>query len=266
MWLCVPGWLRLKVYRVLLRNSEETSSPRAHYLGFGLYAKCGHHTTVVEALATHFVATNTSIPAPNVLDVLADKKMGTFFLMSRVPGRPLRDMDGTLDSVSPKQLAAFKETMDDWLTQLRALTPPNDDIVSGFLGGPLFSFRIDMNRHVGPFPSTSVFHAQPFCTLRSIRDPFMLALVERVRAKQHRLCFTYGDISPTNILVDDNYRPTGLVDWECAAWMPEYWELAATLWRRQRYTAWFESFSEILPQYRDEMVVERELWKIICPW
>ncbi|KAI9826020.1 MAG: hypothetical protein M1826_006818 [Phylliscum demangeonii] len=39
--------------------------------------------------------------------------------------------------------------------------------------------------------------------------------------------FTHGDIAPRNILVDSGtYEVTGVVDWECAGWYPDYWECA----------------------------------------
>ena len=38
--------------------------------------------------------------------------------------------------------------------------------------------------------------------------------------------FTHGDVAPRNILVDESYRITGIVDWELAGWYPEYWEYA----------------------------------------
>lgn len=47
--------------------------------------------------------------------------------------------------------------------------------------------------------------------------------------------------------------------------MPEYWELTATLWHRQRYLEWVEAFTRALPHYGDELVVETELWKTACP-
>lgn len=36
--------------------------------------------------------------------------------------------------------------------------------------------------------------------------------------------FTHGDIIPQNIMVDENYQVSGIVDWEAAGWYPDYWE------------------------------------------
>ena len=53
--------------------------------------------------------------------------------------------------------------------------------------------------------------------------------VELSKALEHRsrtyykICLTHGDLTPHNILVDENVRPVALIDWETAGWMPEYW-------------------------------------------
>jgi hypothetical protein len=36
--------------------------------------------------------------------------------------------------------------------------------------------------------------------------------------------FTYGDLTPRNIMVDGNGQITAILDWERAGWYPEYWE------------------------------------------
>lgn len=38
--------------------------------------------------------------------------------------------------------------------------------------------------------------------------------------------FTHADIAPRNIMVDEQFNITGLLDWERAGWYPDYWELA----------------------------------------
>ena len=60
----------------------------------------------------------------------------------------------------------------------------------------------------------------------------MRRLSKRTGQKPYRICFTHGNISPTNVLVDKNYVPVGLIDWGCAGWMLEYWELTSSLYRR----------------------------------
>lgn len=254
----------MAVYRTLLYFGKPSCSSRVSQLPFGLYSKRRYGTTVAEALATQFVQENTSIPVPTILDILIDSNTEVFLLMTSVAGRPLGDV-GHLKKASKLQRAMFAETMRGWLEQLRALPPPPGSVISGILGTPLFSYRLDFDDRLGPFESQDVFHAQYFCTLPPEADPDLSSLASRIREKRYRLCFTHGDLNPSNIFVDDSFKPTALIDWECAAWMPEYWELTVTLWRRQRYAEWVEAFSRALPQYSDELAVEMELWKTACP-
>ncbi|KAF8965981.1 hypothetical protein BDZ97DRAFT_1917976 [Flammula alnicola] len=196
MWallLRMPQTLRTSVYRCVMRVGEQTSSPSVFRLPFGLYAKAGDDSNVIEALATQYVSMNsTSIPVPTILDIIKDDSVGSLFLMTRVPGRPLADMEGDLDTLSPEQLSVFSNTMRDWLTQLRSLTPPSDGLVCGFLGGDFSSYRIKFDSRVGPFESQDVFHAQAFCTLRPSSGSTISALAQSVRQKRYRICLTHG--------------------------------------------------------------------------
>jgi thiamine kinase-like enzyme len=38
--------------------------------------------------------------------------------------------------------------------------------------------------------------------------------------------FTHGDLVPRNIMVDEQYRITAVLDWESSGWFPDYWEYA----------------------------------------
>lgn len=265
LWLRMPQKLRMIIYRCGIRVGKATTSYNVFRLPFGLYAKVGNESNITEALATQYVSLNTSIPVPTVLDIAKDH-IGTLFLMTQVPGQPVSFIKGGLDNASPDQLSIFANTMRDWLTQLQSLPPPNNTSICGFLGGDFLSYRIDSRVRVGPFESQDIFHGKMFCTFRPGADPAIVTLAESVRQRRYRMCFTHGDLSPNNILVDDQFRPVGLVDWQCAAWMPEYWDFTTSLWRRQRYLTWFNAFKSVFPQYEDELAIEMELWKTICPY
>ena len=294
LWLRMPQKLRMFIYRCGISVGKPTSSYKVTCLPFGLYAKVGidsnvmeelfgadlvsmntsihipkKHTgtdsNIMEGLATHFVSMNTSIPVPTILDIAKDHN-GTLFLMTRVPGTPVSDIDGGLNVASPEQLSVFTNTMRDWFTQLQSLRPPGDGSICGLLGGDFWSYRITFNYRVGPFESQDIFHEKMFCTLPPDADSAIVVLAQSVRQRRYRMCFTHGDLSPNNILVDDQFRPVGLVDWHCAAWMPEYWDFTTAMWRRQRYLPWFNAFKSVFPQYEDELAIEMELWKTICPF
>ncbi|PIL25240.1 hypothetical protein GSI_13129 [Ganoderma sinense ZZ0214-1] len=267
IWQLVPRLLRLKVYQCLIYFGKPTASPRVRCLPFGLYVKHGRDATVAEALATQYVSVHTTIPVPTILDVLLDSVGAPLILMTRVPGRPLADMPGSANDLSDTQLSAFTNTVAGWLAQLRQLDPsPSGPAVCGFMGTPFMSYRIYHDEYVGPFSSLDEFHSQYYCTLPPQADPDIRALAKRTREKPYRICFTHGDLSPNNILVSEDYVPVGLVDWGCAAWMPEYWELTSSIYCRQIYLGWVHIFKAALPQYEEELAVEAELCNFISPW
>lgn len=41
-----------------------------------------------------------------------------------------------------------------------------------------------------------------------------------------RTVFTHADIAPRNIMIDEQNKVTGILDWEYAGWYPDYWEYA----------------------------------------
>ncbi|KAJ7922086.1 hypothetical protein B0H13DRAFT_1506091, partial [Mycena leptocephala] len=132
-----------------------------------------------------------------------------------------------LRGASDRQLQHVKDNLSDWLTQLRALPKPHGERVCGFTGGPLRSFRIGQEP-VGPFDAVADFHSQPFCTVhRNDYDKATPDIQQLILARPHKhygIQLVHGDLLLHNILADENLCPTGIVDWECAAWMPEYWE------------------------------------------
>ncbi|TRM65150.1 kinase-like domain-containing protein [Schizophyllum amplum] len=266
-WLCLPSVLRLKAYKALEHYGHDTGSTAVVELPFGLYAKRRYGTTVTEALVTQHISLNTTIPVPAILDVLRDNRGEIYFVMTRVPGKEVAAKARSLNDYTDEELTTFVATVGGWLAQLRGLgPPPYGASVCGYMGGSLMSYRIKHDAAVGPFASQDEFHAQYYNTLPEHANTDICHLCARIRQKRYRLCLTHGDISPNNILVDDDYKPVALIDWGCAAWMPEYWELTSALYRRQRYHGWVKTITRALPQYEDELTVEMEQWKFISPW
>lgn len=215
----------------------------------------------MEALATQYVEQNTTIPVPTILDVLPTENNNVLILMTRVSGFPLGWPGYVLKERSKQQQAGFREGLRDWLEQLRALPPPPGGRVCGFTGGQFYTYRFDFDYPVGPFESLEEFYI--CCPVPARAPPEILSLATRIRTKPYRLCFTHGDLAPHNILVDEELKPIGLIDFGCAAWLPEYWEFTYALWRRERYEAWASTFKQIFPQYCDELAVEREIWRVL---
>ncbi|KAG6841786.1 hypothetical protein C0991_006670 [Blastosporella zonata] len=252
------------LWRFADKGGGDTSSPYVmHLIPFNLYAKKGN---IQEALATQYVAENTTIPVPTMLDAIElGPEKGGFLLMTGVKGREYGPTGITLDEMSEGQRTVFTETLRGWFEQLRCLPPPDDHTISGFTGMGLMSYRINHFYLSGPFQSQDQFHAQRFCQPFEPYDDALRAALEIRAKKQYRICFTHGDIRPHNILVDENLRPCALIDWECAAWMPEYWEYTQTVYLRERYIGWKKVFTDIFPDYNAELTVERAVWEHYTP-
>ena len=243
-----------------------TASGSVTRLPFGLYIKEGFNA-VEEVAATRYVEENTSIPVPHIFDCvsvgdLECPRLG-LIVMQAVPGKNLGTQHEALHDLSEQQQDIFVETLRGWFEQLRSLPPPDERRISGFLGGGLFSFRIGdiVGEPSGPYPSQNEFHAEEFCTpWASDDEEFNRALDMRSRT-QYKIYLTHGDLTPQNILVDENIRPVALIDWETASWMPEYWEYTRALYLRERYVGWCEAFKRIFPGYESELMVESAIWK-----
>ncbi len=258
----------MRVYRFLSALGRPSSNaPGLRRLPFGLYAKFGAPGILQEAAALQFVAEYTTIPVPVVLDALEDPDIGPFLLVSRVPGTPLSRMPRSVDTLTPEHITTIADTLRDWLNQLQYLRSPYGRTLCGYYGGALTSYRIHIKDAVGPFRSQEKFHEQEACRLTEAHDAHISALAAIIRQKTYDVCLAHGNVAPENVLVDKEYRPAGMVGWECAAWMPSYWELTAGAWTaRGLGGVWSHILVRCLPQYTDELKVEQELWKTYTPY
>ncbi|THH18807.1 hypothetical protein EW146_g2248 [Bondarzewia mesenterica] len=265
-WLHFPSSVRTLAYKVLrwialkLRTRESVNVIR---LPFNLYAKYGRTVLRTEAFAMQYVAQHTTIPVPTILDLVEDNG-GVFILMSRLPGQPL-GITRDLNTMPSPQVLLFEIAMRDWLDQLRSLSPPNPDVVSGFDGGPCMSDRIKQEEFVGPFPSQREFHQYLYHTVGKRHHNALRVIAAQSHGVPHRICFE-SDIHPNNILVSRDGHLTGLIDWECAGWYPKYWEYTKTIYLRAGYAEWSAVFQRIFPQYENELMVEKAFWGVHNPW
>lgn len=87
------------------------------------------------------------------------------------------------------------------------------------------------------------------------------AKITSVHARQYRSVFIHTDLHPSNILIDRG-RLTGIVDWECAGFFPEYWEFTKLMYGAMRD----EELQQIIrgafteSGYEEELEAEKLLW------
>ncbi|QQK47077.1 Protein kinase-like domain [Penicillium digitatum] len=255
LWILVPHLIRAKWYGVLLKLGRHLY-PRSftglvHQLPFGLYAKeCTRSANEGETLK--LVERYTSIPAP----LQVDEYQGThrFLIMTAMPGQTLDVVFHRLSYSERKQLSKDLKSV---LSQLRSI--PNETLYrfGDSHGGPLFDYRFPSGI-CGPFHQISEFNA--FLVHKHVRTETR-DKIAAVHTRPYRSVFTHADLHPRNILIDRG-RLSGIVDWECAGFYPEYWEFTKLFYGAQPspdvQSVIHDAFIE--DTYEEELETERLLW------
>ncbi|RMD43111.1 hypothetical protein DV735_g1999, partial [Chaetothyriales sp. CBS 134920] len=239
-WLYIPPWLRLRCYLLLGRfgawfyggGIEHT----VQRLPFGLVLKrCIRYPSSAqnEPNALRLVERYApDIPAPRVVDV-GESNGETCLLMTHLPGQMLNDV---LHLMSYAERDRFADDL------ANASTAAALFLFCNTLGGPVIDHRIP-DGSGGPFRSEAEFNAHLTSHLECL--PGDIVGEENVRY-DHRSCFTHSDFHCTNLLVDRG-RLRGIIDWECAGFLPEYWEFTKAMYSARQHPA--------------ELEVERKLWR-----
>jgi len=231
--------------------------------------KIGRHVKVTEADALRFIASSTEVPVPEVFGAYERDGLGSIF-MSRVNGTPLYDALHNMDKPQVErvieQLAGFVKS---WM-KLRGdffgcigFKPCRDVFFQHIpaIGMP--------SQEYGPFRSRSEYCNGLIEALRNSRpgghlDAYDAQLVERIRRLGDGYAvFCHGDLTPDNILVDDQLSVVGIVDMGVSGFsIPEreYFEAKS----RARNPLWSSMIDSIIPKPSDETYallsdLEREL-------
>ncbi|RHZ43117.1 uncharacterized protein CDV56_100442 [Aspergillus thermomutatus] len=78
-----------------------------------------------------------------------------------------------------------------------------------------------------------------------------------IRSRPCRSMFIHADLHPSNILIARG-RPSGIVDWECASFYPEYWEFTKLMYGAERFPEIQQILRDAFPEdsYEEELEVE----------
>ncbi|KAH9926398.1 kinase-like domain-containing protein [Fomitopsis serialis] len=262
----MPVVLRLSAYKLLLWIGQRIYNRASAYtqrVPFDLYIKYGPAVRKTEAAATDYVGRHTTIPVPRVLDTFQDSRGDTLIVMTRLPGVPF-GLHFDIEDLTLAEAAAFEATLREWLSQLRML-PASSEAVCAFDGSACRAMSVKQDHDFGPFPTQHEFHDFLY---KQVPRRFHEDLRKKAAAshsKPHRIVLTHGDLHPNNILIH-NGRLSGVIDWECAGWFPEYWEYADAVEKRPNYRAWCDVFRRIFPQYEEERAVEEAIRRVANPW
>ncbi|WEW59815.1 hypothetical protein PRK78_005295 [Emydomyces testavorans] len=256
LWYVVPKVVRVMIYRRLRRVGKSRYpiqfSPLVQRLPFGLYLKMCARCNENEQNALKLVERYTSIPAPLFVDTFQDENE-TFFVMTGVRGQRLEQV---FHRMSYKERDQLIDDISRYVGQLRHIPNVTAYPIANTVGGPVIDHRIPDGRG-GPFKAESDFN-------HYISDkrgsPEERRVIASVHSRKHQVIFTHSDLHPSNILIDRG-RLSGIVDWECAGYMPEYWEftkaMCGVLNREQWEDLWRHTFGT---RYEAELKAERILW------
>ncbi|UNI23845.1 hypothetical protein JDV02_010839 [Purpureocillium takamizusanense] len=214
-----------------------------------------------EIEAMQYVTNNTAIPIPKIYEVHITHNQQIFIEMEYINGEDL-DTSWRVDGrLSQEQKNAICTDIKNYVSILRDLQPPAEDLVASALQNPAYDGRIGA-RFFGPF-SHREFHSLTRGHLRM--DDVAIVLgeeVEKVHTTSYRTCFTHGDLVPRNIIVR-NARVAAIIDWGFAGWYPEYWEFTKGHYDFFPKEDWSEHLHQAIPPYKMELIAEQVLWEML---
>jgi serine/threonine protein kinase len=183
--------------------------------------KIGIKVNLSEAEAMRFVACKISIPVPTVHDAY-EQEGRSYIFMSRVHGKPLGQV---WNSLATEQKASIVRQLHHYVAELGTLS---GDFYGALWDSPcgdiFFHHHPFQNEKIqyGPYVSRQEYNAGLVAALANSRPDQTLSASDQALAEKllqlddERKPFSHGDLHPSNIIVDDTCRVTGIVDWESA--------------------------------------------------
>ncbi|RDB22255.1 hypothetical protein Hypma_010666 [Hypsizygus marmoreus] len=241
------GILRYQRSGTVIRLNEDTIVKRGS----------PNHVRLTDALTLGFIAENTSIPVPRVHDVFCARGEN-WLVMDYIDAPLLVYAWGHLDE--QERLDCMLQ-LKGYIDELRALEPPQPGKVQAVDGQTCIDSRL-ASEPWGPFDTIDDFHR--FCGNEYVyknypkyRDSF-----EKTAGRVYRTVFTHGDLGPHNIMWKDG-KIVGIIDWETAGWLPEYWESMMSYFGSLNTPNWWKMFDSLMDSYPDELAVEQDVGAVL---
>ncbi|KAJ5698657.1 hypothetical protein N7462_000662 [Penicillium macrosclerotiorum] len=257
-WL--PLWVRMQFYAYLWKVGNRRwgplSVPWVQRLPFGLIMKQCIRAPQSEPNALRLVEKHTTIPAPRLVDVgvYAGK---TYMIMTCLPGQQLDEVSHLMSYAECDRLA---DDLADCVAQLRRIPNHTPYRFANTVGGPLCDHRLPNEGPAGPFNNEADFNNYLTSHLECTPDK-VLEGQDLTMRQDHQSYFTHSDFFSMNILVE-NGRLSGIVDWECAGYMPEYWECIKARRHTHRDPVWAAICRRVFGEaYQKEWEIEKILWR-----
>lgn len=239
-----------------------------YFLPFGLILKWTDRLRLDEILTTKLCRA-AGLPAPLVLNYgyhKNDPKGKYSYLMVRLPGKGVGEI---WDSLTPEAKATVSKELKMYLDAMRAWKSPwGDDRICSLLGNEIWSHRVP-DHLMGPFENLDELHDHMLGNVvqygpQTVEEYLPKASpIRELHRRRPVVKFTHGDVAFQNILIDQQGHITGLIDWEGAGWLPEYWEYTtATMRLRKDGFVIKVHMAAGADQYLEELECERALWSI----
>lgn len=179
--------------------------------------KYGEPVSIQEAQVLSFIQhSGLGIPVPKVYSSGMYGNIGVIE-MELIEGDTLQKVWGGL---SQDEKLSYAGQLRQIVSQLRSL---EGSCIGSLEHGPAVDARRDSNRG-GPFISEAAINEFLLSnTISTTPTIYQKMLKDLLSSVPHKMLFTHGDLSPTNIIVKTG-RIVGIIDWEYAGWYPEYWE------------------------------------------
>lgn len=207
-----------------------------------------------EPNALRLVEKYTTIPAPRIVDV-GEYSGKTYMIMTRLPGEHLIEV---MHLMSYAERDRFADDLADCVAQLRKIPNHTPYRFANTVGGPITDHRLPEGQP-GPYNSEADFNNYLTSHLGCTPDKVLDGLTMH---QDHRSFFTHSDFFSLNLLVEGG-RLTGIVDWECAGYMPEYWEFIKAKRAAHCKPVMEGIFARTFGrEYESEWEIERKLWRL----
>ncbi|KAB8210100.1 hypothetical protein BDV34DRAFT_187922 [Aspergillus parasiticus] len=254
-WHLVPKMIGVRFYRIMSALGgylypSDSVLPRR--LPFGLYMKNCARSQQNEAVALRLVEEHASAPAPLWVDDYEEDANITL-IMTQVQGQAL---DGVLHRLSYQEREQLSKDLKVFVRQTRCIPNHTSFRFANTFGDALYDHRV--GGEFGPLAETSDFNSYliPKHTSSETRNT-----ITPVLSRPYKPFFSHADLHSTNILISQG-RLSGVVDWECAGYFPEYWEFTKAIFGIINNEALKKIIRDAFDEdYGDELGVERTLWR-----
>ncbi|KAL2260034.1 hypothetical protein VTK26DRAFT_6103 [Humicola hyalothermophila] len=210
-----------------------------------------------EIEAMQYIASHTAIPVPKIYAVHTQDRF-IYIEMAYIRGD---DLGTVWAGLSTDERNTIFADIKHYVSCLRALQPPAQDIVGSAFRNPAYDCRIGF-QFFGPMTHDE-FHslARKHPRMDDVKAGVLGQAVAATHTARYRTCFTHADLAPRNIIVRRG-RVAAIIDWGFAGWYPEYWEFTKAHYNYFSQD-WEEYLAVALPSYQTELAAERTLWRML---